>query len=57
MAKQMNIAAPYLYRVMPKLVEDGKVRKDGSGWFPSDPAPATAPGSGAADPATGQASG
>jgi hypothetical protein len=35
MAKEMGIAAPYLYRVMPKLVEEGKVRKDGSGWFPA----------------------
>ena len=43
MAKEMDIAAPYLYRVMPKLVEEGKVRKDGSGWFPGDPAPAPAP--------------
>ncbi len=36
MAKQMGIAAPYLYRVLPKLIEEGKVRKDGAGWFPTD---------------------
>jgi hypothetical protein len=35
MAKEMGIAAPYLYRVMPKLVEEGKVKKDGSGWYPA----------------------
>jgi hypothetical protein len=35
MAKEMGIAAPYLYRVMPKLVEEGKVRKDGSAWYPA----------------------
>lgn len=50
MAKQMGIAAPYLYRVLPKLIEEGKVRKDGSGWFPTDrrdsPAPPEADGGG-----------
>lgn len=35
MAKEMGIAAPYLYRVLPKLAEEGKVRKDGSGWHPA----------------------
>ncbi|MEA2347064.1 MAG: hypothetical protein QOG62_851 [Thermoleophilaceae bacterium] len=55
MAKEMDIAAPYLYRVMPKLVEEGKVRKDGSGWFPADGAPAAAapePVAAATDPST-----
>jgi hypothetical protein len=35
MAKEMGIAAPYLYRVLPKLAEERKVRKDGSGWHPA----------------------
>jgi hypothetical protein len=35
MAKQMGIAPPYLYRVLPKLAEEGKVKKDGSGWHPA----------------------
>jgi CRP-like cAMP-binding protein len=26
----------YLYRVMPNLVKDGKVRRDGQGWYPAD---------------------
>ena len=43
MAKQMGIAAPYLYRVLPKLIEEGKVRKDGSGWFPTDRRDSPAP--------------
>jgi CRP-like cAMP-binding protein len=25
----------YLYRVMPNLVKDGKVRRDGQGWYPA----------------------
>jgi hypothetical protein len=33
-AKKLGIAPPYLYqRVVPKLSEEGKVRKDGKGWF------------------------
>ena len=35
MAKEMGIAAPYLYRVLPKLADEGKVKKDGSGWHPA----------------------
>lgn len=32
-AKQLGIAPPYLYqRVVPKLSEEGKVRKEGKGW-------------------------
>jgi hypothetical protein len=30
----MGIQANYLYRVMPTLAEEGKVRKDGKGWHP-----------------------
>jgi hypothetical protein len=28
----MGIEPNYLYRVMPKLVEDGQVKRDGNGW-------------------------
>jgi hypothetical protein len=28
----MSIKQNYLYRVMPTLAEEGKVRKDGGGW-------------------------
>jgi hypothetical protein len=32
LAKKMKIKPNYLYRVMPQLQKDGKVRKRGSGW-------------------------
>jgi hypothetical protein len=31
-AKSLDIAPNYLYRVMPKLVEDGQVKRQGEGW-------------------------
>jgi hypothetical protein len=31
-ASELKIEPNYLYRVMPKLVEDGSVRRDGQGW-------------------------
>jgi hypothetical protein len=34
-AEAMKIEPNYLYRVMPRLVEDGQVRRDGQGWFPT----------------------
>jgi hypothetical protein len=34
-AEQLNIEPNYLYRVMPKLVSDGLVRRDGQGWHPA----------------------
>jgi hypothetical protein len=34
-AKAMNIQSNYLYRVLPKLVQEGKVRKQGQGWHPA----------------------
>jgi hypothetical protein len=34
-AEQLKIEPNYLYRVMPKLVEDGQVSRDGQGWHPS----------------------
>jgi hypothetical protein len=34
-AKAMGIEPNYLYRVLPKLASDGRVRKDGAGWYPA----------------------
>jgi hypothetical protein len=34
-ASSLKIEPNYLYRVMPKLVEDGQVSRDGQGWHPS----------------------
>ena len=34
-ASAMGIEPNYLYRVMPKLVSDGQVRRDGQGWHPA----------------------
>lgn len=34
MAQKMGIQQNYLYRVLPGLEQDGKVRKEGRGWFP-----------------------
>lgn len=31
-AEELKIEPNYLYRVMPKLVEDGQVKRDGQGW-------------------------
>lgn len=36
MAQRMGIQQNYLYRVLPGLEQDGKVRKEGRGWFPKD---------------------
>jgi hypothetical protein len=33
-AKELKIEPNYLYRVMPKLVTDKQVRREGQGWFP-----------------------
>jgi hypothetical protein len=33
-AEQLSIEPNYLYRVMPKLVSDGLVKRDGQGWHP-----------------------
>jgi hypothetical protein len=35
LADKMNIKANYLYRVMPTLQSEGKVRKRGQGWHPA----------------------
>jgi len=34
-AKSMGIEPNYLYRVMPKLVSDGQVRRRDEGWHPA----------------------
>jgi hypothetical protein len=34
-AEALKIEPNYLYRVMPKLVEDGQVSRQGQGWHPS----------------------
>lgn len=35
LADAMGIQANYLYRVMPTLSQEGKVRKQGKGWHPA----------------------
>jgi len=35
LAQSMKIEPNYLYRVMPRLVEQGDVRRDGQGWHPA----------------------
>jgi hypothetical protein len=34
-AEAMKIEPNYLYRVMPKLVSDGQVKREGQGWHPA----------------------
>lgn len=34
MAEKMGIKTNYLYKVLPPLEQQGKIRKDGHGWFP-----------------------
>jgi hypothetical protein len=34
-AESLKIEPNYLYRVMPKLVEEGQVKRDGQGWHPA----------------------
>jgi DNA-binding IclR family transcriptional regulator len=36
LANRMGIKAPYLYKLLPGLQAEGKVRKDGKGWHPAD---------------------
>ena len=35
-AEALKIEPNYLYRVMPKLVQDGQVKRDGQGWHPAE---------------------
>lgn len=32
-AQEMKIEPNYLYRVLPRLADDGQVRREGQGWF------------------------
>jgi Winged helix-turn-helix DNA-binding len=34
-AEALKIEPNYLYRVMPKLVDEGQVKRDGQGWHPA----------------------
>lgn len=34
-AEAMKIESNYLYRVMPKLVSEGLITRDGQGWYPA----------------------
>jgi len=34
-AEKMGIEPNYLYRVMPRLLTDGQVKRDGQGWHPA----------------------
>jgi hypothetical protein len=34
-AKSMGIEPNYLYRVLPKLAQEGQIKKDGQGWMPA----------------------
>lgn len=38
LAQSMKIEPNYLYRVMPRLVEQGQVKRDGQGWHPASDA-------------------
>ena len=35
MGKEMGITPNYLYRVLPELAKEGKVKKQGKGWVPA----------------------
>ena len=35
MANEMGITPNYLYRILPELAKDGKVKKTGKGWEPA----------------------
>jgi hypothetical protein len=35
MAASMGIEPNYLYRVLPKLAEEGQIKRDGQGWVPA----------------------
>jgi len=36
LATKMGIKENYLYRVLPSLEREGKIRKEGRGWFPAE---------------------
>jgi hypothetical protein len=35
LARHMGIKPNYLYRVLPQLADDGRVRREGKGWHPA----------------------
>jgi hypothetical protein len=35
-AEKMGIEPNYLYRVMPRLLTDGQVKREGQGWHPAE---------------------
>lgn len=35
LARHIGIKPNYLYRVLPQLAEEGKVRREGKGWYPA----------------------
>lgn len=35
LAEHMGIKPNYLYRILPQLEEDGKVKREGKGWHPA----------------------
>jgi Winged helix-turn-helix DNA-binding len=35
-AKSMGIAPNYLYRVLPRLQQEGQIKRDGQGWMATD---------------------
>lgn len=43
-AGELGIEPNYLYRVMPKLVADGEIRREGQGWYAATANTAEAPG-------------
>jgi hypothetical protein len=47
-AQRLGIEPNYLYRVMPKLVSDGQIRREGQGWHPAGAGSAAGNGGGAA---------
>jgi hypothetical protein len=36
LAETMKIQPNYLYRVMPKLLADGQIKREGQGWHPAE---------------------
>jgi hypothetical protein len=34
-AEELKIEPNYLYRVMPRLVQEGQIKRDGQGWHPA----------------------
>jgi hypothetical protein len=39
LAREMGVSPTYLYKVLPALADEGKIVKDGRGWYPKETAP------------------